>query len=599
MGRSTIAMVLACVAFGCEMCGSDAVARLDETHGTVERDRSGRERQWTGAGAGDALASGDGLRTAAESTAAVSLTAGGQLDVRPDTVVRFGPGADGEDLTLSLETGEVILEGGVNGLVAGSFLGSLVLEGGSRVRLNAGEGAEVLLGVLDLRRPDGETTSHGVGDTLDEGDQTPAVAAEPVAILDSPTGEPGAWRVADPTAVRVRRPGAPWTALGEAGSVPEGASLTTGAQGSLQLRGAGTIEVGSAARLAIESDTRIQSMAGPFAVRPADEPLTLSHPQGDLVVEPGATLRFDATTGQGEVVAGPVFVERDGSREPLGGEFSLGEPPAEEGGGRVPTGDIPARWSFEVQPGRTVTVHAPSVPTRLAMRVADCEGGAVEVGRARARRRYPVTGGIAPMALRAGRHGYAVECPAQDRREGTLRVMRDSGTAPLPASPPSTRVQLDGRRYTVLYQNRLPEFEVRWPDAGGPATLTVDGEGRGTGAGRWDLPAGSLGEGLHVLAARAGARNAPETRVLVRFDNVAPKIALREPANESFASGERVAVEGVLLQGWEAFIGGQPVAASRTGRFSATHRVRTDHDGFVVELRHPRHGVHYYVREAR
>ena len=48
---------------------------------------------------------------------------------------------------------------------------------------------------------------------------------------------------------------------------------------------------------------------------------------------------------------------------------------------------------------------------------------------------------------------------------GTLRVDRESGRAPLPKTAARTTVEMDGREYTILYQNLLPEVTLAWRKA--------------------------------------------------------------------------------------------------------------------------------------
>lgn len=451
--------VLLAVLSACD-CG-EGIATVEETHASVERDHAARMREWATARVGESLSSGDGLRTGVDSTAQVSLRAGGRLEVRPETLIRFGRGADESELRLELEMGEVVLEGGDARMRTDSFLGALILEPGARVRLRAPDELEVLLGALELTLP-GEEASHLVaGDRLGEAPAAPEPPPDPEEVVSAP---------------------------------------------------------------------------------------------------PPASLEEEPDRPEAAIVAGP------------------------------------SRWTFDLEAGSPATVHAPSLPVRLAIRAPEgCREGVVAVGRGPAMRRYRVEAGLAPLALMGGRHALSLQCAGEARSTSVVRVLRDAGTAPLPRTPPTSRVELDGRNYTVLYQNQLPAFEVRWPGAAS-ARLLVDGSDRGAGRGRWELEGGALSEGAHRLSARAGGRRAPETRVTIRFDNVAPKIALRHPANHSFTAGETVRVEGVLLPGWEAHLGeGEP---SR-GHFDLPHRVREDRDGFAVELRHARRGVHYYLREAR
>src|SRR5690606_36032032 len=87
--------------------------------------------------------------------------------------------------------------------------------------------------------------------------------------------------------------------------------------------------------------------------------------------------------------------------------------------------------------------------------------------------------GSASVLLAARTHHYRVRCVSEGevedtvRARGTIRVMRDDGTRPLPTRPPENVVDADGRRYTVLYQNRLPEITFRWPRTAGSGPFVL------------------------------------------------------------------------------------------------------------------------------
>lgn len=49
--------------------------------------------------------------------------------------------------------------------------------------------------------------------------------------------------------------------------------------------------------------------------------------------------------------------------------------------------------------------------------------------------------------------------------EGQVVILRDSGARQLPSFAPRANVSTDGRRYTVMYQHRLPSVTVSWPTA--------------------------------------------------------------------------------------------------------------------------------------
>ena len=486
--RYTARALLALCLGACDSCKDDAhLGSITEARREVARDHLGAIARWEDAEIGGRLHLGEGLRTGDASEARIEIVSGGALAVRPNTVVRLRRAADGQRTRLDVEMGEIELEGGQGDWDLDSFFGRMVIEAGSRVRIDARGDAEMLLGAMDLYRSEGGDPLH-----LERG--------QSLSDLVGP----------------------------EAGS----------------------------------ADGR--STPPPVAVGEGDE----------LAPEPAAP---------GDPSTGAVLPARLDSGEE----------------GALPVGASPGRWSVELARPVSATIHAPTVPVSVGVRVGDCEGGWLIVGRGGSRRRYQVAGGIASVSLGRGRHRWETRCSGVDRTRGSLQVVRDSGTSPLPRSAPTSDVELDGRRYTVLYQNRVPAFAVRWPGTREPAVLMVDGRPAARGPGRWALEAGRLSEGTHTLEARVGERRSAATTVMVRFDNVAPKVSIRAPANRAFASGETVAVQGVLLPDWRARIDGRAVEAEPSGRFEASYRTPSDRDGFALELRHPRRGLHYYVREAR
>jgi hypothetical protein len=202
-------------------------------------------------------------------------------------------------------------------------------------------------------------------------------------------------------------------------------------------------------------------------------------------------------------------------------------------------------------------------------------------------------------------HRYRVLCgPGGAKASGRLVIKTDSGTAPVPRTPASNAIEADGRRYTVLYQTRLPSLTFVWP--GGPAEgaatlhLTTDTKERTfeTSGPRHRLPAGSVGEGSHRFwFTGASGKSSPPTSVVVAFDNAAVTGQLSAPRDGARIEEGEVEVAGVALEGSKVSVGGQPLALDPQGRFRGnaprpTGVVR----GIAVRLEHPRTGVHYYVR---
>ena len=211
----------------------------------------------------------------------------------------------------------------------------------------------------------------------------------------------------------------------------------------------------------------------------------------------------------------------------------------------------------------------------------------------------------ANVVLLPGSNRYQIKCAdGSDVATGTVTVVRDSGKAALPRSPPPTFVDADGRNYRVTYQNILPEITVRWKNApaDGPYNVEVSSDGktksyRAAGSSH-TFSEGAIGEGSHTIVYKAAQYKSKPTRLVIRFDNAAPKARITSPAEGSFRSGDTVKVAGVALKGWKAFAGGKTLPMDRQHRFSGEVVVPQGQDGLVIRLVQPGRGVHFYVRRG-
>jgi hypothetical protein len=274
----------------------------------------------------------------------------------------------------------------------------------------------------------------------------------------------------------------------------------------------------------------------------------------------------------------------------------------------------PKTADFFISAGESAIIRDPRPPTALGFRFGSkCESeGVVQLIR-RGRSRGSSKGeGSANLLLPRGGHRYRVRCldeegsPKKVVARGRLRVVRDSGRARLPKSPPPTLVDTDGRRYTVLYQNLLPVISVRWPEAPDAKGYVLEAKSeRGgdqtvrTSSPRHEFESGDLEEGRHQLTFRTEAgKSSPTTTLVIRFDNVAPKASVRQPKNRSFRPGETVTVKGVALPGWEVSVGGTELPLDVQQRFSGQVVVPKGQNGIAIRLASPGRGVHYYVRRS-
>jgi hypothetical protein len=218
------------------------------------------------------------------------------------------------------------------------------------------------------------------------------------------------------------------------------------------------------------------------------------------------------------------------------------------------------------------------------------------------------------LLLAAGRHDYQVSCldesgearPAQWR--GSLRVVRNPGTARLPKSAPRNAIEADGRSYSILFQNIPPVLEVRWPKAPPAAgyTLVVQLEGgrelrQSLTEPRHVFPAGALPEGRHQLYFELNGASARSrtTTVGLLFDNASPTASLRLPPVGGFAPSEQVEVAGIALPGAQVSVQGKRLPLDPQGRFSGVVAVPAGLNALSVRIHHARTGTRYYVRRVK
>ena len=206
-----------------------------------------------------------------------------------------------------------------------------------------------------------------------------------------------------------------------------------------------------------------------------------------------------------------------------------------------------------------------------------------------------------------GVYPYSIRCVGADGLEekeaakGVITVIQDAARADIPKLPPSTVVDADGRKYTILYQNLLPQVVARWtgaPGGGKGATLVIDGKKQAAEGARATLKSGSIGEGTHTLKFEADGKTSPETTLVVKFDNAAPAASIREPADGSFGPTDSVKVAGLVSEGWSVSINGTAVPLDEQQRFSTTATPVPGENAIVLRLSHPQRGVVYYVRHA-
>ncbi|HKY37274.1 MAG TPA: FecR family protein [Polyangiaceae bacterium] len=264
----------------------------------------------------------------------------------------------------------------------------------------------------------------------------------------------------------------------------------------------------------------------------------------------------------------------------------------------------PENLDLALGPGDSLIIHDPKPPTAIGFSSSRCSDLLVlEVG---AKKRETIGVGRVSAAFPAGNQRYRLRCNAdkQPFAEGTINVLRDAGSRRLSSAAPVNRIDTDGRRYTILYQNLLPKLSVRWPNppAAGPFALTLRSQGKtrtfNSATANQGLQSGTLGEGSHELWFEAGGQRSRTTTVVVQFDNAAPTASISAPAEQGFARGATVAVAGMALPGWSVSVAGKELGQDAQQRFSADVQTPGDVRGLLIRFSHPQRGVHHYLRRS-
>lgn len=590
-GARIEATALALLLGGCAGCGGEpALAELVEHRGAVEREARELPNRWSAAEDGDELRAGDGLRTLSGASAVLEL-AGGRLRLEERTVIRLAL----EDRGIEIASGQAVLEADQR-LELHTSAGDAVFEPGARASLRDGD-LEVLFGRVVVGEEElvaGESLSVRIGG----------------AELETPRSADHA-RLWVKGAARLRHAGEPsWRALAEGQSAaPPGTrvALDAGARVAVR-RGASRIAITGPTELGIggPGGPLVTTGAGYARIDARGEEVALEAPGVRIIARADgrAEVRIDGAETRVRALEGRVEVLHAGARRSLepGQELALARPPPP-----APLG--PSRAHLAADAGESFTVHGSRAPIVVELAVAHCPHEAVIAASGQRTR----GAGRVSIGLPFGRHSYEVRCRAADGSlsaepvaSGRIHVRRDDGSGGLPEVPPSAHVIIDGRPYTVLFQGVLPRVVVSWPGAGGraPYTLVIargdDTRERASAAPRFELPPGTVLEGVYVLRARdASGATSRSARVTIALDEATPTASIEAPEDGAFAPGRAVRVAGVAQRGWVADVDGRALALDPRRRFEGDAIVAADRDALAIRLRHPRRGVHYYLRFAR
>jgi hypothetical protein len=390
------------------------------------------------------------------------------------------------------------------------------------------------------------------------------------------------------------------------------------------------------------AEPRVELEAGAIELEAVVAELEITSAQGRARITPGSRMHVrSAQSGVTFAVdVGRVLLEQDGhTRELRGGDSfvlevgalsvepsNVAPPPVAVDAGATPAAaeeaaaapaefdTPPARADFELPAGESAIVHDPGPPTHVRIVHAGCDGGmAVEVARASGAHVTRVRGeGGGIVALPPGQFRYRVRCalpgaapsgrPAAD---GRLQIVRDAATRKLKMAPPAVTVAADGRRYTVRYQNLLPQLALHWPGAPAASSYVLTLRAGGKALLRESAPSpqvilasGRIEEGTYGFRFEAGGTHSAESTLSIVFDDTARVAYLSEPRENAFAAGANVRVAGAALHGAQVRAEGRPLPVHGHGRFDGEVVAPADRSALAVRVQHAATGVHYFLRHA-
>ena len=266
---------------------------------------------------------------------------------------------------------------------------------------------------------------------------------------------------------------------------------------------------------------------------------------------------------------------------------------------------------FKIVAGEKIFIHAMHAPVAVEFDFSDIcpEAGYVKISR----KKIWATGrGSVILNVPSRGNAYEVRCVENEglgrvQKRGRITVLHDKGKSHLSLKAPVSYVDADGRDYNLLYQNKLPQVVVKWPDAPSASGYKLHFTGDGVtktvtlGSPQYKFASGALKEGYYkfkFIAAGSGKRSRTSS-IKIRFDNATPKAILKSPRDSGYASGGAVDVNGIALPGWTASVYGRRLPMDAQHRFTGSVQHRRQYLSLPVKLTHTKRGTHYFLRRAR
>lgn len=600
------------------------------------------------------------LETGADGTVTLTTRNGGQLTIKPNSVVHFRSGQQGRKLSLELTEGSIL---GTGSKVEASEL--TIAVGQRKVRLGAsakativasGEGAQAGKPVVVVSY--GNAVVEGPG-----GEEQPVVAggimvltapAKPDAAPPKPdAGAPDAevvtaapmvffLRSVGRGAIMVKPPGArrfkrvrrrQWM------EVSPGTRIKLGRRAKMvfgQEKGKGTLIAGPGVMLVTEAGaakSNLKHLKGEIRLSDAGKAgkAGASFTIDGVTITPKVSYRrVDVRIrrkGPGKV----VVVVNAGQAELKSKDRTLtmeAGMDASINGGKIVGPRLPPPAPFQVRHMGTVRVFVndPRMPVTFRWNKGDgASETLVKVSR-RASLAKPLFADIIKRntltLTGVGRGSVFWQVQPVDgsgapgkAEKGRLILVRDTSYRSLKNyKRPKNTIRESYGNTTVFYQNRLPTFTFKWGVVDGATKYNlkifreqnlskplVNVSTRKTSA---QLRPGKISEGTYLWYAAGRAADGSLVRalkswkLLVRYDNATPDIQIVHPRNGLRVGAGSIEVKGIAIPGSKVFVNGAEATMDKAFRFSHSVALRpgTNYIRFRVVV--PRRGSSFYIRRV-
>jgi hypothetical protein len=600
----TRALVVCCLGLiACSKHDAANVAKLEQKDGSVERMASANAT-WRPAKVGDGFILGSAVRTGDASHAKLRVGKSGKLDVQPNATVHFTRNPQHARDDVRVETGSVELEAGDD--VVG--LGDAVLDPHGKAHVESGPAGTTIL--VTLGRVVLEDNVIGAGESITLGQPGAAKRADAGArAVDHHDGFSVA--ISGKAARMKGADGEHELAIGDH-TVATGTDIITtdGSIAAITSNGARGETSGASQMSVGDGTTLVKLSAGTLAIEASDADAIANVPGGRVTTAKGgaATATVDST-GATTIDAhrGETTIETAKGSEKL----AAGESITITAKGDVERAAPPPKHTVAAMAaGESPVFHDAAAPTPLRITFDTCKGpGTVEVAKDKTFKRVIARSsgdGGANVLVPVGSFSYRVRCAGKGA-SGTIRIAKDSGRTPLPKVAAKTTVEMDGREYTILYQNLLPELTLSWRTAPKKSSYTFvlkpqsGAEKRFTSStSKLTLKPGDVREGTYaVWVEPAGGAKSEQGRIIIDFDNAASSASIEAvvPAAPGDGQAPALHVKGSVIEGSTVSVAGVPVVIDRQRRFETDLPVDGE-DGVAIRIASAKAGIHYYVMRA-